>query len=102
MPHAFSPVPTPGVETHREPNEDETSFVQKTVPSIGNFQVIPHDSPFGPFRYNCIGWSLGMDDQWIEPAKTWTGMTELCTCLFSHPAPGISFCSLKVAVDNKH
>lgn len=71
----FWPVPTP--TTIQNASHTEVAEYQQCWPNIGNFAFLIHNVPN---VYNCIAWSLGMDDRWINPVDQ-RGMIEICMCL---------------------
>lgn len=72
----------------RELADGEYTFYKKTFPNLVRDTVTvlgPKDQ-----KYNCISYSLGFTDRWIDVGFTKPGLATLCT---SHPHLSESICA---------
>ena len=62
----------------RKLTDIEWGFFSKTFPKLVRENITvegPKDQ-----KYNCISWSLGFKDRWIDVGETKEGLATLCKC----------------------
>jgi hypothetical protein len=66
---AFPNIKVESVSTAypRKPTSSEWDFLKRTFPSLTQDDVWVTGPATSDFQYNCIAWSLGYDDRWIDP-----------------------------------
>lgn len=57
----------------RAPTELETIELKQAFPKLGDFRITGESTR----RYNCIAWTLGKTDSWVNPTPTVGGMDKL-------------------------
>jgi hypothetical protein len=73
MASEWAPVPTPPADRDRQPTEGEIQFFKSHPHLVANFKIVAEKDPV----YNCMGWSLGFNDRWID-GGTPEQMRRLC------------------------